>query len=80
MDTLQALNEIFCRVFDDNTIKISHNTTSSDIESWDSLNNINLAIALEQHFKIKIALGEMQKLKNVGELINMIEIKIKSCK
>lgn len=77
MDTTQILNEVFQQVFDDDTIQITRNTTADDIDAWDSLTHINLALAIEQKFKIRFALGEMQTLKNVGELIDLVEKKIK---
>ena len=41
------LNEVFRDVFDDETITVSENTTSNDIEDWDSLEHINLIVAVE---------------------------------
>lgn len=77
MDTTQILNEVFRQVFDDDSIQITRTTTADDIDAWDSLTHINLALAVEQKFKIRFALGEMQTLKNVGELIDMVEKKVK---
>ncbi len=76
MDTLEILNEIFRQVFDDDTIVVTRATTANDIEEWDSLTHINLAVAVEVRFKIKFALGELQTLKNVGEMIDLINKKI----
>jgi len=75
MNILADVQEIFREVFDDASIVINRETTSYDIEDWDSLAHIHLTVALEQHFKIKIALGESQTLKNVGEMIDLIEEK-----
>lgn len=77
MDTTQILNEVFRQVFDDDSIQITRTTTADDIDAWDSLTHINLALAVEQKFKIRFALGEMQTLKNVGELIDLVEKKVK---
>lgn len=77
MDTTQILSEVFQQVFDDDSIQISRATTADDIDAWDSLTHINLALAIEQRFKIRFALGEMQTLKNVGELIDLVEKKVK---
>ncbi len=77
MDTTEILNEVFRQVFDDDSIQITRKTTADDIDAWDSLTHINLALAVEQKFKIRFALGEMQTLKNVGELIDLVEKKVK---
>jgi acyl carrier protein len=76
MTTLEMLDPIFQEVFDDVEIKLSCGTTADDIEAWDSLTHMNLVVALELRFKIKFALGELQKLKNVGEMLDLINRKL----
>jgi len=66
------VQNIFRDIFDDESISIANNTTADDIEEWDSLNHINLINAIEKEFKIQFALGELQSLKNIGVMINMI--------
>lgn len=63
---------LFRDVFDDETITIEAETNSSNIDGWDSLMHINLVVAIEKDFKIKFALGELEDLKNVGEMIELI--------
>lgn len=76
METMAILNEIFRQVFDDETIVVTRETTANDIEEWDSLTHINLAVAVEMRFKIKFALGELQSLKNVGDMLDLINKKV----
>ena len=75
MITLEMLEPIFREVFDEESIALSRTTTADDIEAWDSLTHMNLVIALELGFKIKFALGELQLLKNVGEMLDLINKK-----
>jgi acyl carrier protein len=77
MTTIDTLNEIFRQVFDDPGIVIKRETTADDIDEWDSLSHINLVIAVESKFNIKFALGELQTLKNVGDMVDLIEKKIR---
>ncbi len=76
MTTLETLEPIFREVFDDKSITLRRETTADDIEEWDSLTHMNLVVALELKFKVKFALGEMQKLKNVGEMLDLINKKL----
>lgn len=76
MTTLDNLEPIFREVFDDGSIILSRETTADDIEEWDSLTHMNLVISMELKFKIKFALGELQKIKNVGEMLDMINRKL----
>ena len=75
MITLEMLEPIFREVFDDNAVVLSRETTADDIDAWDSISHMNLVLALELRFKIKFALGELKTLKNVGEMLDLINKK-----
>ena len=77
MTTLAKLTPIFQQVFEDESVVINRETTADDIDAWDSLSHINLVIAVEMEFKIRFALGELQALKNVGEMVDLIEKKLR---
>ena len=72
------VQDIFIDVFDDEELRITSSTNSEDIEEWDSLNHINLVLNIEKNFNIRFKIGEIQALKNVGELIELLEEKTKS--
>ncbi len=72
----RQLNEVFREVFDDETITLNAQTTADDIEDWDSLEHINLMVEVEYAFGIKFNMGEINNLKNVGELVDIIMKKI----
>jgi len=76
MDTLGILNGIFRQVFDDESLVVTRATTAKDIEEWDSLSHMNLVLAVETYFGIKVALGELRSLKNVGEMADLIARKL----
>lgn len=71
-EVYERLNEVFRDVFDDETITVCDETTSDDIEGWDSLEHINLVVAVESEFGIRFNMGEVNKLKNVGEMVDII--------
>ena len=66
------LNEVFRDVFDDEDITVNDETTANDIEDWDSLEHINLIIAVEKAFNIKFNMGEVNDFVNVGEMVDKI--------
>ncbi len=68
----KELDEIFQDVFDDENIHVTEKTTAADIEDWDSLEHINLVVAIENHFGIKFNMSEVTTMKNVGEMVNII--------
>ena len=63
-------------VFENKDIKVSRETNAQDIDEWDSLTHISLITEIEKEFKIRFALGELQALKNVGEMTDLIAKKI----
>lgn len=71
-EVFEKLNEVFRDVFDDEEIVVTDNTTASDIEDWDSLEHINLIVAIENKFGIKFKMNEVTGLKNVGEMVDVI--------
>ena len=71
-EVYERLNKVFRDVFDDESIVVKPETTSKDIEDWDSLEHINLVVAVEQEFGIKFNMGEVTTMKNVGEMVDII--------
>ena len=71
-ELFEQLNEVFQDVFDDESITVNDATTANDIEDWDSLEHINLIVAIEQEFGIKFSMGEVTNMKNVGDMVNII--------
>ena len=66
------LNEVFQDVFDDEDITVNDATVAADVDGWDSLEHINLIVAVERCFGIKFTMGETTGLKNVGEMVDII--------
>ena len=73
---LADVQEIFRDAFDEEDLEIKDETNAADIEDWDSLAQIRLTVAIEKKFGIKFAFGELQKLNNVGEMLDVIKEKI----
>lgn len=69
------LQEIFRDLFDDDDIVLRDDTTAKDVAGWDSLKNVKLMIRIEKAFGIRFGTGEVVGLKNVGELLALIERK-----
>ena len=63
-------------MFDDDTIELNDQTTSRDIEDWDSLEHINLIAAIETQFGMKFTMGQVVTMKNVGEMVDIISSQI----
>jgi acyl carrier protein len=72
----ERLTQIFRDVFDDDSIQVTPETTADSIEGWDSFNHVNLLVATEAAFRIKFKATEIEDLKNVGTLADLIGSKM----
>lgn len=70
------LDNIFAKVFDNPTLKIEPHMTANDVEGWDSMSHMQLIVAVEKEFGIKISGADVMRMKNVGDLIQLIDNKI----
>jgi acyl carrier protein len=75
-EVLGTVNAIFVEVLDNKQIVLTPETTAGDVAEWDSLNHIQLVVAIEKKFRIRFISREIQGWKNVGELVDSITAKI----
>jgi acyl carrier protein len=69
------LNELFREMFADDSIELKPETTADDIEEWDSFNHLQIIVAVETRFGIKMSTAEIESLKSVGDLVKIIQSK-----
>ena len=65
-DIRLQVHEILRQVFGDHQLVLRDDMAITDIPGWDSMTHVNLMIAAERRFKIKIAAAEMSELKGPG--------------
>lgn len=77
-EIIKEMNKIFMEVLDLSTVELKEETTASDIEEWDSLNNIQLIVAIETFFEVIFKSTEIENFKNIGEMALSIGDKLKA--
>ena len=75
-ELFQKIQNIFRDIFDDEDLNIEESTNSSTIDDWDSLNHINLVVAIENEMNIKFNFDELSTLEDVGAMIDLILVKL----
>ena len=75
-DILKKLQPIFQDIFEDDDLLITKESNAATVEDWDSLAHITLIFAIEQEFEIKFALGELEAMKNVGSIVELMQKKL----
>lgn len=73
-ELIKKLTTIFRDVFEDDTIVLNRQMTADDIEGWDSLAHMRLILSVENDFGLRLPSTKVGGLKNVGELIDLIEV------
>ena len=72
---LARLTDLFREIFDDDRLVLTPDTASADVPGWDSMNHITIVVEAERRFGVKFRTSEIEELRNVGELITLIEQK-----
>ncbi len=73
---MRAVEEIFRDTFSDEGYQFSIDTTSDDIEEWDSLSHIRLLTAIESEFNFQFDLDEIEMLSGVAVIVDLVAAKV----
>jgi acyl carrier protein len=77
---LADLVEIIRDVVDTPDLAVNLQTTAENVAGWDSFNHINIVVAIETHFGVKFQLAEIEEVRNVGELVDLVHHKSRTPK
>ena len=72
-----ALTEIFHDVFMRDDLVLTPELSSRDVKGWDSFKQIEIIMAAEEKFGIKMTTRELDSLQNVGDLVRVVAGKAK---
>ncbi len=76
-DILERLQPVFRDVLDDPDLTVTRDSNGNNVPGWDSLAHINLVSETEREFGVRFALGELESLKNVGDMVDLIATKLR---
>lgn len=74
-EIIEKLTPIFKETFSEPNIVLRNEMTANDVDKWDSLSHMLMITEVENKFNIKFKLRDLNKMKNVGDLITTIESK-----
>lgn len=75
-ELISRLTMIFRKVFNNESLTLTDSMTANDVDQWDSLSHMILITDIENAFSIKFRLKELNKMKNVGDMTDMIMSKL----
>ena len=70
------LTAIFRKVLNCDSLILTNDLTANDVNGWDSLSHMLLITEIENVFSIKFKLKDLNKMRNVGDMVNIIDTKL----
>lgn len=80
LEIMKEVNIIFIDVLENEDIILSRESSAKDIAEWDSLNHIQLIVAIEKRFKIRFTTSNIKGWKGVGDMCDNIERLLENAK
>lgn len=74
---LFRLQTIFREVFDDASLVLTPELTPAALPAWDSVAMVQLVLALEQEFGIRLTTDEVASIKSAGDMLRVVSLKVR---
>jgi acyl carrier protein len=74
--TTQELKRVILTALKLDDWNIEDETIATQVPGWDSLNHVNVILAVEKHFGVRFKPVEILKLKNIGDLQRLLTSKL----
>jgi acyl carrier protein len=58
--------------------KINPGSSPENIESWDSVQHLNLVLALEEKFNLQLSPEEIEQMKTIADVTKVVEGKLQA--
>lgn len=71
-EILIELTAIYREVLNNAEVEIAENMAMGDFDSWDSIAQMLLIANVEEKFGVKFKLKEVNALKTVGDIVNIV--------
>jgi acyl carrier protein len=71
--TLQQVRSIASDIFGVPADKITPESSPETIETWDSMQHLNLVLAIEDKFGVQLEPEDIEQMKNIGAVAALVE-------
>lgn len=76
--TLEQVQAIASDIFGVPSAKITTDSSPETIETWDSMQHLNLVLAIEEKFGLQLSPEEIEDMRSVGAVAALVEKKLHS--
>jgi len=71
--TLEQVRNVASDIFGVPTDKISAESSPETIENWDSMQHLNLVLAIEEKFGVQLDPEDIEQMKTIGAVAVLVE-------
>jgi acyl carrier protein len=75
---LERVRSIAADVLKVPAAKITPESSTETVEGWDSVQHLNLVLALEQEFSLQFDPEEIDQMNSIGRVASVVESKLKA--
>jgi acyl carrier protein len=76
--TLDQVRSIASDIFGVPAAKVTAESSPQTIETWDSMQHLNLVLAIEEKFGLQLSPEEIEEMKSVGAVANVVERRLET--
>ena len=75
-DILEDIRNTLISVLKHEDFDMKDEMTAAEVNGWDSLSHITIISEIEEKFGIRFKLKELNKLKNMGTMVDLVQSKL----
>ena len=76
----KEVNDVFRNVFKTPSLDVKPQTTAADVPQWDSLNHVQLVLAVERRFGVRFKHAQIAAFSNVGDMVAALKLALEARK
>jgi acyl carrier protein len=71
--TFEQVRSVASDIFGIPAEKITADSSPETIENWDSMQHLNLVLAIEEKFGVQLEPEDIEKMRNIGAVATLVE-------
>lgn len=77
-DIFEEIQAVASDIFGVPVNKLQPSSSPESIENWDSIQHLNLVLALEEKFGIQLSPEEIEQMKSLGDTATLVKSKLQT--
>jgi acyl carrier protein len=78
LNTFDEVRDVASDIMGVPATRLSPASSPATVESWDSVQHLNLVLALEEKFSLQLSPEEIEQMKTLGDTAKLIESKLQA--